>query len=95
MKNIEIQPQHFDINGVRYNKFEDIPERYRKFLDKDNNGMIDMLEQPVFNTNEKIKSNQHIQENQMHPIDYVSEKKRIALLVILIALGAILYQRFF
>jgi hypothetical protein len=35
----------YKINGKQYNRFEDIPEKYRKLMDKDNNGKSDLLQQ--------------------------------------------------
>ncbi len=95
MKNIEMKTEYFDINGVRYEKFEDIPEKYRKVLDKNNNNVLDMFEKPLEKNENFQNQNQNIAEKQLNSIEDLSGGKRVALFVILIALGLTVYQIFF
>jgi hypothetical protein len=35
----------YKVNGKEYDRFEDIPEEFRKLMDRDNNGKSDFLEE--------------------------------------------------
>lgn len=48
MYNVKKTTQRFTIDGKTYNSFDEIPEKFRKELDKDGNGKIDVLENTDF-----------------------------------------------
>lgn len=83
-----IKKESFKVNGKTYDSFDQLPEKFKKLLDRDGNGKADMLEELENKVTHQVEQKQH---------DSVSPEGLLRnLAFVMIIVGAIvLYNYFF
>lgn len=97
--------QLFKINGKYYDKLEDIPEEIRKLIDKDENGVADIIEENPNLDSTKPKREIILQRKTHNPTsspqsptsaDQGGHRRKILLILVGIAIGlAYILPKFF
>jgi hypothetical protein len=89
MKEIKLDTdQKFIINGVEYNNINEIPEEFRKMIDKDKNGIIDFTENKSSNTIEAKDYKKVRTYKSNHPqINNLDNQSRITAVIISLIIG--------